>query len=397
MPRRAIVSENRVGEGGNRFPKLDFKEKGERKRVLLIDPEGPWQEYVHYLRAPKFKDGVPVMTTRERRGEEVPDYDTDFIGMPLCFGDAEVVAEQGYDAANCPACASVAGAPAEMRLAPQLRFAANVVDQVLKGGSWEIRRPFSAEVVIWTFTSGMYDEILSLQEQHGALIRERDITLECSNAKFNQVKMGVMNVPGWQEANAGAILKELLETPGNVATDEQLRDACGRQVKRNFMEEDVRLCLRRWEKALRLNGVELGDPAGTVNLGGQPQQTLASAAQELLGGQQQDTSAAVAAVQEAKAEVRAELGLPGGSLDIFTPGGDDRAKEEHAAAAAERQGGADVNPFGAGAAPGSPTGPASEDSTASTQDAPSSPSDEPKPAGQKSRFDTLLAGLGGQG
>lgn len=408
MPRRAIVSENRVGEGGNRFPKLDFKEKGERKRVLLIDPDGPWQEYVHYLRAPKFKDGVPVMTTRERRGEEVPDYDTDFIGMPLCFGDAEVVAEQGYDAANCPACAVVGQAPAEMRLAPQLRFAANVVDQVLKGGSWEIRRPFSAEVVIWTFTSGMYDEILSLQEQHGALIRERDITLECSNAKFNQVKMGVMNVPGWQEANAGAILKELLETPGNVATDEQLRDACGRQVKRNFMEEDVRLCLRRWEKALRLNGVELGDPAGTANLGGQPQQTLASAAQELLGTP--DTAGAVEAVQAAKAEVRAELGLDGGGLDIFTPGGDDRAREAHAEAAAERQGGTDVNPFGAGAAPGSPTGAASGVSTAPTQPAPSSPdssedektsvapvesAEQVKP--QKSRFDTLLAGLGGQG
>jgi hypothetical protein len=407
VPRRAIVSENRVGEGGNRFPKLDFKEKGERKRVLLIDPEGPWQEYVHYLRAPKFKDGQPVMTTRERRGEEVPDYDTDFIGMPLCYGDAETVAEQGYDAKNCPACATVPNAPSEMRLAPQLRFAANVVDQVLKGGSWEIRRPFSASVVLWTFTSGMYDEILSLQEQHGALIRERDITLECSNAKFNQVKMGVMNVPGWQEANAGAVLKELLETPGNVATEEQLRDACGRTVKRNFMEEDVRLCLKRWEKALRLNGVELGDPAGTANLGGQPQQTLASAAQELLGnGQPQDTSGAVAAVQAAKAEVRAELGLDNGGLgssglDIFTPGGDDRAMEANAAVQ-EQKHGADVDPFGGGAAPGSPTGPASGDSTASTPSAQSSPSEaapaEPaaeaeKPA--KSRFDSLLAGLGG--
>lgn len=402
MPRRAIVSENRVGEGGNRFPKLDFKEKGERKRVLLIDPEGPWQEYVHYLRAPRFKDGVPVMTTRERRGEEVPDYETDFIGMPLCYGDAKTVAEDGYDPENCPSCARVPEAPAEARLAPQLRFAANVVDQVLKGGSWEIRRPYSASVVIWTFTSSMYDEILSLQEQNGALIREKDITLECSNAKFNQVKMGVMQVPGWQEADAGAVLQELLETAGNVATEEQLRDACGRTAKRGFMEEDTNLCLKRWEKALRLNGVELGDPAtGAQFGGGQGQQTLASAAADLLGGTQtpvsEGTAAAVAEIEKAKAEVRQEMGLQPqtstGPLDIFTPGGDDRAQEAANAAAAERRG-ADVNPFGGSAAPGSPSpaGTAAGDSTASTQPAP--PSEE-KP--QKSRFDTLLAGLGGQG
>lgn len=422
MPRRAIVSENRVGDGGSRFPKLDFKEKGERKRVLLIDPDGPWQEYVHYLRAPKFKDGVPVMTTRERRGEEVPDYDTDFIGMPLCFGDADTVAEQGYDAANCPACAVVAQAPAEMRLAPQLRFAANVVDQVLRAGTWEIRRPFSAEVVIWTFTSGMYDEILSLQEQNGRLIRERDITLECSNAKFNQVKMGVMNTPGWQEANAGAILKELLETPGNIATEEQLRDACGRSVKRGFMEEDVRLCLRRWEKALRLNGVELGDPAPGAQLGG-GKQDLATAARDLLNEpapasqaspwDDQRTAAAVQQVQEAKAEVRAELGLdpaPASGMDMFTREGQEKAEQEHADAVTAKHGeGTDpfasgssgggsasesADPFGAGAAPGSQTGPAPEASTASTQTAPS-PGAKAEP--KKSRFDTLLAGLGGQG
>lgn len=412
MPRRAIVSENRVGDGGNRFPKLDFKEKGERKRVLLIDPAGPWQEYVHYLRAPKFKDGAPVMTTRERRGEEVPDYDTDFIGMPLCFGDSDTIAELGYDAANCPACARVAAAPSEVRLAPQLRFAANVVDQVLRAGTWDIRRPYSAEVVIWTFTSGMYDEIISLQEQNGALIRERDITLECSNAKFNQVKMGVMNTPGWQEASAGAILAELLETPGNVATEEQLRDACGRQAKRAFMEEDVNLCLRRWDKALRMNGVELGDPAAGVSFGGAA--SLAQGVQGLLAepagtatgngstpASAEQTAQAMAGVAAAKEEVRADLS----GMDMFTQGGQAQAEQEHADAVTAQRG-ENVDPF-AGVGTASPPPPPASPSAASPESSPAAPaapattptapppSEGAKP--NKSRFDQLLAGLGGNG
>ncbi len=410
MPRRPIASENKVGAGGNRFPKLAFKDKGERKRILLIDPEGPWQEYVHYLRAPKFKDGAPVMTTRERRGEEVPDYDTDFIGQPLCFGDTAVIEELGLDIANCYACLQAKDAPAEARLAPQLRFAANVVDQELKPNSWDIRRPYSASIVIWNFTSGMYDEIISLQEQHGQLIRVRDISLECSNPRFNQVKMGVMPSAGWQDANAGAYLKEMLEEPGNVATDEQLKDSCGRTVKRTFLEEDVNLCVKRWKRAVEFNGSsEFGDSTSGTQLGGQ-RQDLASAAKDLLGDDgkaqaaagnggadpwsEERTAAAVAGIKEAKAEVQADLAAQRDGLDVFTSGGDDRVREEAAAQAAEKHGeGAD--PFSSAAGPATAPSPAAavpEPSTASTAGSAASPA-QPASEPRKSSFDQLYQDL----
>lgn len=420
MPRRPIATENRVGEGGSKFPKLDFKDKGERKRILLIDPEGPWQEYVHQLVAPKFKDGAPVMTTRERRGEEVPDYETDFIGRPLCPGDAAIIEELGFDEKNCPACAKVREAPPEARLAPQLRFAANVVDQVLRPGTWEIRKPYSASILIWTFTSGMYDEIIGLQEQHGQLIRTRDITLECSNPKFNQVKMGVMPTAGWQEVNAGAVLKELLETPGNVATEDQLRDACGRTVKRQFFEDDIKLCLKRWRRALVMTqGTELGDQTAGAPLGG-TQQDLTAATRALLNegtpsnGEtpwtQERTEQAVTEIKAAKAEVRAELGLDGGTggLDMFTPGGQERAEAEAVAAATAKHGeGADpfgsgssgnasasaTDPFAAGSQAAAPSSPGAATPAAATPAAQPQPESQAEP--RKSSFDQLYQDLMG--
>lgn len=420
MPRRPIATENRVGEGGSKFPKLDFKEKGERKRILLIDPEGPWQEYVHQLVAPKFKEGAPVMTTRERRGEEVPDYETDFIGRPLCPGDAATIEELGFDERNCPACARVREAPPEARLAPQLRFAANVVDQVLQPGTWNIRKPYSASILIWTFTSGMYDEIIGLQEQHGKLIRTRDISLECSNPKFNQVKMGVMPQAGWEEVNAGAVLKELLETPGNVATEDQLRDACGRTVKRQFFEDDIKLCLKRWRRALVMTqGTELGDQTAGAPLGGS-QQDLTEATRALLNegtsqpnGQPADpwteerTERAVTEIQAAKAEVRAELGLDGGpattGTDMFTNKGQERAEAEHAAAVTAKHG-EGVDPFGSGSSgsvSGSGTDPFTASTSASSQASASAaePASSPEPESQaeprKSSFDQLYQDLMG--
>lgn len=411
MPRRPIASENKVGAGGNRFPKLAFKDKGERKRILLIDPEGPWQEYVHYLRAPKFKDGAPVMTTRERRGEEVPDYDTDFIGQPLCHGDTSVIEELGLDIANCFACQEAKDAPAEARLAPQLRFAANVVDQELKPNSWDIRRPYSAAIVIWNFTSGMYDEIISLQEQHGKLIRTRDISLECSNPRFNQVKMSAMPNAGWEEANAGAYLKELLEEPGNVATDEQLKDSCGRTVKRSFLEEDVKLCVKRWKRAVEYNGTEeFGDSSAGTQLGGQ-RQDLASAAKDLLGDDEKASAAgngssadpwseertakAVEEVKAAKAEVQAQMAAERDGLDVFTPGGEDRVREEAAQAAAAKHGeGAD--PFASTSTPAAaPAAQADASPGLSTDSTAGSPATQAQPASEprKSSFDQLYQDL----
>lgn len=381
MPRRQIASENRVGEGGNRFPRLKFQAKGERKRVLLIDPEGPWQEYVHYLRAPIFVEGLPKMKTREKKnGEEVEDYDTEFLSMPLCLGDDAVIEEAGFDAGNCPVCAAIKQAPGEARLEPQLRFAANVVDQQLQHNSWAVQKPYSAKVVVWTFNGNVYDEIVGLQEQHGSLIRERDLNLECTNSGFQQVKIGVAPNPGWKEASAGAYLGELLGEEGNIATVDQLRDACGRSVKRAFLDEDVSVAIRRWNRAVALRGGSpFEDPATGQSLGGgKPAASLADGIAELETAAKESAAAA-------------------GSNGAGTPAGlDEFAKEtSHGNQVPEKVNLApgDVDPFGSPSAASPASSPAVSTAPATTPTAPL-PSEAPaKSDPKKGGFDALLAGL----
>lgn len=422
--RRTIASENRVGSGGGQFPKIKFQGKGERKRLLLIDQDGPWQEYIHYIKEPVLIDGVrPKMQTRTRprSDEEYEDYETELISMALCFGEAGVIEEQGYDAKNCPACAEVREAPAEARLVPVLRFAANVVDYVLKPGSWNVQKPFSASVKIWNFTASVYDELVSLAEQNGTLIREKDLTLECTNPFFNQAKLGVMPVTGWQELGAGAQLGQLLAEEGNVATDEQLKDSCGRVVKRAYMEKDVETALRKWAKAIAWNENGGLVTAGVTLGGGQSPQTLDQGVSALLGGSngaspQEQVEAARAQVQRDFAAVGAGPhgpDLAGGGLGEFTPEGTSNPATPPAQPPAQNaapspapgtapQPPAAADPFavlGGGAAPAAaqgspfaqnePAAPASPEPAASPQAAP--PSEEKK----VSSFDALVAGLGG--
>jgi hypothetical protein len=257
MGRVPIASENKTGEGGDRYPRIKLTEKDQKTRFTII--EKPWREWVHYLKAPTFDDnGKPVKEPRQKRdGGTQEVYKLDFIAQPICLGDEDTLKDKGLDPANCPGCEASEKSGGDIP-GPTQRFAVNVIEYALKGNSWAVMSPFSARVKVWAFTGRIYDEIEAIQEQIGDL-RGHDITLECEDPYWQRNKLSFQMDPGHKYAPKGYI-KELLQGEGNRATDSQLRDACGRETTRTRMQDDCEHAMAQWRR-VRNEGKE--SPYGT--------------------------------------------------------------------------------------------------------------------------------------
>jgi hypothetical protein len=246
MGRVPIAQENRTHEGGERFPRIKMQEKGEKKRLTLV--EVPWREYVHYLKTPIFDPDTGQSVKETRYKKDSTPYETDkldFISQPICLGDEVTLQEKGMDPRNCPACEAAEKSKGDIP-GPVQRFAVNVIDYVLRGGGWELKHPFSADVKIWAFPGRIYDDIEGYQREIGDL-RNHDITLECEDPGWNRNKMGFRIEAGYAAAPKGYI-RELLTAEGNKATDAQLKDACGRDTPRSRMQEDCDRVLRSYAR-----------------------------------------------------------------------------------------------------------------------------------------------------
>lgn len=244
MGRVPIAQENRTNEGGDRFPRIKPKEKGEKTRFTII--EQPWREFVHYLKAPVIEDGIAVKETRKSRKDqsEYETYKLDFIRAAICLGDDTIRSENGgLDVKNCPACEASAKTGGEIP-PPVQRFSANCIVYALTGSEFALARPFSATIKIWAFSGRQYDEVEGYQREIGDL-RHHDITLDCVDPFFQNNKIGFKMEAGHKSAPPG-YLQELLNTEGNRATDDQLQDACGTEVTRTGMLDDVGFCMRKW-------------------------------------------------------------------------------------------------------------------------------------------------------
>lgn len=293
MGRVPIAQENRTGEGGAGFPAIKLTEKGQKTRFTVI--EKPWREYVHYVKAPEFgDDGKPVKENKTRKnGDPYEDNKLEFVSQPICLGDEDILREKGLDEKNCPACDASVKSGADIP-GPVQRFAVNVVEYQMSGNSWSIKKPFSATIKVWKLTGRIYDEIEGIQQEIGDL-RKHDITLECEDPYWNRNKLAFKMEPGYQSAPAGYI-KELLTTEGNRATDAQLKDACGRDVPRGRMQEDVDYALRQWRKLRNEGGQEVPDEftSGAADLSG--------GINELLGEETADAGTVLDAMTEEQKE-----------------------------------------------------------------------------------------------
>jgi hypothetical protein len=420
MPRQAIAEEHRTNAGGDIFPRLKFREKGEKARLAFY--EKPWKEWVHQLRAPMIgEDGRPKKEKRESKfGKPYEVFDTEFVSNPICLGGIGVLDVKGVDPDACPVCAAAVAASGEANLKPRQRFAANVVRYFTKPGSYDLRVPFGCTVEVWAFSDNMYDDLLDLQKElPDQNIQLHDVLLECEIVEFQRVKMGTRLVPGWTEHPEGvSIIQQLLAEPGNTATEAQLREACGRDREKAYMQEDADLVLRRWRQISEIGSTESPGAASTASLGGgadnlqdgidtlmqggQPVQSEqaapAAAVESPFGG---GTAAPVtAAAEPAQAPAATVAATTGEGLGQFTTTYADQdaargipidngSKQEPAAQPASA-----ANPFAAPAAatpqPAAAPSPATAAPAATPQTAPPS---EPTQAAKKMTFEQMIEGL----
>src|SRR5580692_10623347 len=126
MPRTSVSETNRSNDQPDQFPKLKLK-TGEVARLLVVDDENAWMEWVHSMRAPVIgENGKAVMTNKKRKnGDLYEDYDMGFVGQRICLGDPSVVEDKEVDPARCPACQAAADGIQDMK--PVRRFAVPVI------------------------------------------------------------------------------------------------------------------------------------------------------------------------------------------------------------------------------------------------------------------------------
>jgi hypothetical protein len=254
--------------------------------MLVAAIEAPWSEWIHELRAPEITNGMPTIEVRNRRDKTTYEaFKMSFVSNSICLGDAQTLQEKGYDEANCPACAASRNGPAVP--APKRRYAMNVLRYRLRqGAEWALVEPFGADIVVWAFTAKQYDKLLSLQKQiEPQSLRMRDITLgPCEDAFWQRYDIGLAQSAAYLATQQNTNWASQLWTgPGNKATDEQLRDACGRATTLGYMQADVQ---RIENLTAQANAAGAQVPAGQFS-GQQPQQGLQQGFGDLLPGQQQ--------------------------------------------------------------------------------------------------------------
>jgi hypothetical protein len=256
VPRINYSDEFNGGAGAERFPKIALA-KGERKRIVC--PERPWMQWAHRLEAPKTENGQPLMKRREGRdGTVTLVWDLEWIGSPLCQGDNEVLKSKGTDPQNCQICAAAVNCKGIKP--PVRRYAMNVVEYALQA-SGAPAVPFNVRVIVWAFTEKIYGRLLGYQKEWGNL-QEHDLLLGPPEEPlyFQKYPIEITQSPLWRtSAETAAVLQQAWQAPGNRATDEQLRDACG-SLRLQYLPEDLQRVTTRWKMA---------ENAGPMQPGGQ--------------------------------------------------------------------------------------------------------------------------------
>ncbi len=243
MARLGFNEDNRKRDASS-FPKLKL-DSNEMARILVIEKE-PWSEYVHTLRAPKIVNGQPVEKTEERDGVTTTTLEMDFIGNPICLGDAGILTDEGIDPTNCPMCALAK--EGDMVDPPRRRFALNILRYATQPGSVDIKDPFSVDVYVWAFTDMIYNKLLDFTKEWDNL-QEHDLLLgPCTNKSFQKFDIGISKKAEWMEnTERQAFAVETFKK--NHADEEILRAMCGRVAKRSFIEEDLAKVRQRWSVA----------------------------------------------------------------------------------------------------------------------------------------------------
>lgn len=234
------------------FERLKLK-KDERARIVLL--ERPTFAYVHTLRAPKIVSGQAVKVEKKtRRGEIYMDWDMDFIGRPLCLGDLGILADKGVDATNCPACKR--STETDEINQPERRFAMNIIRYTMTRDG-RLVEPFSCTAMVWGFTEGIYNRLVDIAQEHGALVGQDLLLGPCTDEGYQKYEIQAGRSPLWQSSEP--IKNTVVATYQSNKVDE-LERACGRRAETRWMVKDIEQISERWR-------IARGIPDGTEAAG----------------------------------------------------------------------------------------------------------------------------------
>lgn len=262
MPRADLTGESRSDHGQSSFPKLRLQ-AGEKARVVVIAEPGPsgmpqvFYEYVHRLEGPNIVNGAPTyVRIKTAEGGEAFKVEKRYVSNPLCSGDPEVLRERSLDAHGCEACRMAEEEP-EIFWRPRPRYAANVIKYNLNpmGGGWNnLVNPYGVQIVVWVFSAKVMDKLIDIMQMGDAYRDPRmvDLLLECekdgynfqkpySNGEFLPVAPALWLSTEQTRQYTGAVLAN------NQAGDDDLSASIGKQVKPEWVADDIRKIMQRWQ------------------------------------------------------------------------------------------------------------------------------------------------------
>lgn len=244
MGRVEFSTENKGNVANYDYPKLKLK-NGEKARII-VGLEDPVMEYVHTLRKPQIVNGAPVtkMVTNEKTNVTTEEYVKDFVGNPICLGDAGIIKEKGMDPDHCPACKLATEHP-DMADAPKRRFAMHVIRYRTKANSFAVSNPFSVEILVWSFTDMVFNKIVDAKEEWGD-IRKHDFLLgPCTNELFQKFDISVGADAVWLKNDEHKVLVR------DTFKENQIPDltiAVGRSKQAAWVKQDVDSILEAWRQ-----------------------------------------------------------------------------------------------------------------------------------------------------
>jgi hypothetical protein len=271
MPRADFTGEFSSNAGRSNFPKLKLQ-SNERARVCVVTK--PNVEYVHWLEAPKIVNMAPKYTKiTDREGNEQWVVEKRFVNRAICHGDFATLRERGVDDHGCQACQAARDQPDVFR-PPQPRYAATIIRYNMRpGGSWnDIAAPYGVGSLIWSFSGKVFEKLRSITEMGPAYsdLRQVDLCLECSDGNYQKpYSQGefIPLAPSFWLSNDQVKNYTLQYLQQNCGTDEDLNDSIGRQIKPDWLADDLLRITQAWDVVRAYEARQQGGPALSQGFG----------------------------------------------------------------------------------------------------------------------------------
>jgi hypothetical protein len=301
MPRVEFVEDN-IKKNDYDYPKFKLEKKGETARVAIL--EAPVAEFVHNLRKPKLVGGLPQKETKTRKnGEQYQDYVYEFVSRPICLGDYGVLSEDGSDPDHCPICAEAKRS--DRFYAPQRRFALHVVKYDTKPNSTEVKEPFGASTLVYSFTDKVFSKLFEFKQQ-GYDLRKHDLIFKAENPAFAGYDIMPSMDAAWLATDERKNYIAGLMSKDNLAPD--LAIFCGSKKSEKQIDYDIKAINEAWAIATGVQSVSAADASlSNVGAGGT---SLQEGLADLLNSNSSDKDADGWAIESPEpAASLADLGL----------------------------------------------------------------------------------------